>query len=195
MEDPTINIPLHGFSDRPDERHLEESTRHLQEGPHEFSLPPADGGKAAWLFLAAGFVVEVLIWGFSFSFGVFQEYYTTHEPFSSNPSGIAIVGTTATGIMYMSGLILFPAYKKWPGLASTSKWAGLPLMAAGLVGASFANTGTHLIATQGVVYGIGGSILYCPLLLLIDEWFIKRKGLAFGILFVNLLCILLLNLD
>lgn len=34
-------------------------------GRHEFSLPQADGGKDAWLFLAAGFVVEALVWGMS----------------------------------------------------------------------------------------------------------------------------------
>jgi hypothetical protein len=28
-----------------------------------FSLPQADGGKEAWLFLAAGFIVEALVWG------------------------------------------------------------------------------------------------------------------------------------
>ena len=33
------------------------------DGQHEFSLPRADGGKDAWLFLAAGFVVEALVWG------------------------------------------------------------------------------------------------------------------------------------
>ena len=32
-------------------------------GHHGFSLPQADGGKEAWLFLAAGFVVEALVWG------------------------------------------------------------------------------------------------------------------------------------
>jgi len=29
----------------------------------EFSLPPADGGKAAWLFLLTCFFVECLVWG------------------------------------------------------------------------------------------------------------------------------------
>lgn len=29
----------------------------------EFSLPPVDGGKDAWLFLAACFVMEALVWG------------------------------------------------------------------------------------------------------------------------------------
>jgi hypothetical protein len=29
----------------------------------EFSLPPVDGGKDAWLFLFSAFVLEVLVWG------------------------------------------------------------------------------------------------------------------------------------
>ena len=43
----------------------DDGTQHLQNEPahHEFSLPQADGGKQAWLFLAAGFVVEALVWG------------------------------------------------------------------------------------------------------------------------------------
>lgn len=32
----------------------------------EFSLPPVDGGKDAWLFLAAVFVVDGLVWGTCF---------------------------------------------------------------------------------------------------------------------------------
>jgi hypothetical protein len=44
-----------------------------QTSHREFSLPPADGGKAAWLFLAAGFVVDGLVWG-QFKFQVFLVY-------------------------------------------------------------------------------------------------------------------------
>lgn len=29
----------------------------------EFSLPPVDGGKDAWLFLFSAFVLEILVWG------------------------------------------------------------------------------------------------------------------------------------
>lgn len=87
--------------------------------------------------------------------------------------------------MYMSGLFLFPAYKKWPRLAQTSQWAGMPLMAAGLTAASFADKVNHLILTQGVLYGVGASVIYCPTLLFIDEWFIERKGLAYGVLWVR----------
>lgn len=29
----------------------------------EFSLPPVDGGKDAWLFLLSAFVLDILVWG------------------------------------------------------------------------------------------------------------------------------------
>lgn len=43
-----------------------------EEGRDIQALPRADGGKGAWLFLTACFMLEALIWGFPFSFGVFQ---------------------------------------------------------------------------------------------------------------------------
>jgi hypothetical protein len=59
-----------------------------------FSLKPTDGGKDAWMFLLACFMLEALIWGFPASYGVFQEYYSTHEPFAGS-SNIAVVGAVA----------------------------------------------------------------------------------------------------
>ena len=39
----------------------DEHSRH--EDGQEFSLPQADGGKDAWMFLIAAFFVEALVWG------------------------------------------------------------------------------------------------------------------------------------
>jgi hypothetical protein len=47
------------------------------------------------LFIGIGKFHSHPLLGFPFSFGVFQEYYSNHEPFSSAPSGIATIGTTA----------------------------------------------------------------------------------------------------
>lgn len=38
----------------------------VEFGRHEFSLPPTDSGKDAWLFLAASFMMEALVWGMFF---------------------------------------------------------------------------------------------------------------------------------
>ena len=88
--------------------------------------------------------------------------------------------------MYVIGVPSSPAYKRWPRLANTSKWAGLPLMAISLVAASFANEVKYLILTQGALYAVGGSIVYYPTLIFLDEWFIRRKGMAYGVMWVRL---------
>ncbi|KAL8790614.1 MAG: hypothetical protein Q9213_000461 [Squamulea squamosa] len=151
----------------------------------EFTLPQADRGKDAWLFLAGCFMVEALIWGFPFSFGVFQEYYSTHEPFKSKPSGIAVIGTSSTGIMYLSCPVLFAVFKRWPQVRRSCTLVGLAINAVAVVAASFATEVPHLIITQGVLYAIGGVMIYCPTILFLDEWFVRRKGLAFGMMWAG----------
>lgn len=60
----------------------------------EQELPPMDRGMDAWLFLAACFAMEALVWGFAFSYGIFQAYYTATPEFA-NSGDIALVGTCA----------------------------------------------------------------------------------------------------
>lgn len=103
MASPTESVvALTDFSrpaDYPREQDSQIEATVIEEQPEnrgtEFSLPPVDGGKDAWLVLAGSFIVEALIWGFPFSFGVFQEYYASHKPFSDEQSGIAIIGSSA----------------------------------------------------------------------------------------------------
>jgi MFS family permease len=46
---------------------------------------------------------------------------------------------------------------------------------------SLCTTVPQLVATQGILFGIGGCLAYCSCVLYIDEWFVQRKGLAYGI--------------
>ncbi len=50
------------------------------------------------------------------------------------------------------------------------------------IASSFCTTIPQLIGTQGVLLGVSGSFAFCPLLVFADQWFVKRKGLAFGII-------------
>ena len=77
------------------------------------------------------------------------------------------------------------ALQRWPShrLSMTLFGQGIAVLA--LVVASFANNVTELIFTQGAMYGIGGAFLYNPFVFYLDEWFIERKGLAFGILWAG----------
>ncbi|KAH7014342.1 major facilitator superfamily domain-containing protein [Microdochium trichocladiopsis] len=146
----------------------------------EFSLPPADSGKDAWLFLAACWAVEALVWGFGFSFGVFQDYYTTHLPFKGT-GNIAVVGTTTLGVMYMATPVVLILARFRPRWARWFTLGGLTSAAVVMALSSFSTTAGALVATQGVLFGLAGCVAYCPCILYIDEWFVRRKGMAYGI--------------
>ncbi|KXJ87399.1 major facilitator superfamily domain-containing protein [Microdochium bolleyi] len=147
----------------------------------EFSLPPADGGKDAWLFLAACWAVEALVWGFGFSFGVFQDYYTTHLPFKGT-GNIAVVGTTTLGVMYIATPVVLILCRLRPRWARWFTLGGLTTAALVMALSSFSTTAGVLLATQGVLFGLAGCVAYCPSVMYIDEWFVRRKGMAYGIM-------------
>ncbi|KAI6081127.1 major facilitator superfamily domain-containing protein [Hypoxylon rubiginosum] len=151
-----------------------------QSSRQEFSLPPVDGGKAAWLFLAACWVVEALVWGFAYSFGVFQDYYSANEPFAGSGS-IAAIGTTTSGIMYIGTPIVIILSRLYPRVARWFTIIGLTTTSVAIGLSSLCTTVPQLIVTQGLVAGIGGCLAYSPCTLYINEWFVKRKGLAYGL--------------
>lgn len=66
-------------------------------------------------------------------------------------------------------------------------WAslGFAILVIALVSSSFAARIWHLIVTQGVLYAVGGSLVYFPTIVYLDEWFIRRKGFAFGIMWAG----------
>ncbi|KAF2624211.1 MFS general substrate transporter [Macroventuria anomochaeta] len=126
---------------------------------------PIDGGHKAWRLLLSAFVFESLLWGFPLSFGVFQEHYTRIQEFRNSPY-ISIVGTTASGISYLGAPFVVPFIRRWSKYRTHMILVGWPLFIIGL----------------GVLYGIGFIIFYYPILSMVDEYWIRRRGMAYGLL-------------
>ncbi|CAI6237884.1 unnamed protein product [Periconia digitata] len=145
-------------------------------------LPPVDGGRDAWLVLSSCFLLRALVWGFPYGFGVFQEYYARQEQFSGQISGLAAIGTTASGIMYLMAPFVYALLQRHPTHRKTCSVVGFVIILGSFVGASFANKVSDLLATQGILFGFGGSLLYFPVFVFVDEWFVERRGLAYGAL-------------
>ncbi|KAF4549902.1 MFS-type transporter-like protein 24 [Elsinoe fawcettii] len=151
------------------------------DGINEPQLAPVDGGKAAWKLLITAFVFEALLWGFPLSFGVFQEYYARLPEYKDNRY-ISVVGSVATGLSYLGAPITIPIIKHYHKYQQQMIWIGWPLCILGLVAGSFASSLEFLILSQGVLYGLGFLIFYYPILSMVNEYWIQRRGMAYGLL-------------
>ncbi|KAF5340127.1 hypothetical protein D9758_013148 [Tetrapyrgos nigripes] len=155
---------------------------------NESSLPPMDGGYHAWSYLIAAFFVETIVWGFPETFGVFLEDYLSDPSYASQPNAnflLPLIGPISTGIMYCSSPFLDPLITRYPYYRQTAMRIGAVICAAALFGASWARSVPQLLVLQGVIYAIGGSLLYYPTLSYLNSWFLVRRGLANGVVFAG----------
>ncbi|KAG9727651.1 hypothetical protein KCU73_g12567, partial [Aureobasidium melanogenum] len=149
-----------------------------EQTPH---LPPIDGGLQAWAILLSAFTFEAILWGFPLSFGIFQEYYST-LPQLENNKYITYIGSIATGICYMGAPLMAPLVKRFPRWQGMMVKVGWVICLGALVAGSFAESIGGLIVTQGVMYGAGYLIIFYPVVSMVNEWWVTRRGLAWGIL-------------
>lgn len=87
--------------------------------------------------------------------------------------------------MYLGMPITMGIQRLSPRLSIWSPLIGIFIMTGSLVAASFATTVPHLIGTQGVLFSIGSSLSYCPCIAFLNDWFDKRKGMAYGIMWAG----------
>lgn len=87
--------------------------------------------------------------------------------------------------MYLGAPFVFAALQQWPNFRTYCSGVGLGIIVLALIISSFSQRVWHLILTQGVLYAIGGTMLYMPAILFLDEWFIQRKGFAYGVMWAG----------
>ncbi|GFF23411.1 MFS monocarboxylate transporter, putative [Aspergillus udagawae] len=85
------------------------------------------------------------------------------------------------GLAYLPTPIVIAVMFAFPRARRWFSTAGFVIMCLALGLSSFSTSVTHLIMSQGVAYGIGGCLAYTPSILFLSDWFVEKKGLAFGI--------------
>lgn len=123
--------------------------------------------------------------GYPLAFGVFQEYYVLHGDIEGSAGSIATIGTSLTGIMYLMMPLTFTLLTRYPRLRPYCGPLGLAIAIGSLILSSFATKVWQLIATQGVLCAIGSGLLFSPTTLYLDEWFVAKKGVAYGIMWAG----------
>lgn len=85
----------------------------------------------------------------------------------------SLISTYKVSLVYLFAPISLYVLETFPPTRRLSSILGLVIVVIALVAASFATEVWHLIATQGFLYAIGGSLLYSPTMFYLDQWFGK----------------------
>lgn len=88
--------------------------------------------------------------------------------------------------MYMDISIWFAILKYFPRCRQFATPIGLVIVCLALGLGSFSTSVPHLIITQGIIYSIGGGLAWTPILFYIEEWWVRRRGFAYGVAMAGL---------
>ncbi|OLY79352.1 Monocarboxylate transporter 9 [Smittium mucronatum] len=144
----------------------------------EDMFPPPDKGYA-WIIMIASMMNLLLAFGSPNAFGVFQAYYLK-VLFANEPAGkIAWISTMTATCAFCGGLLASPLVKI-VGMRNASL-IGTAVATIGLLLASFSTQVWQLVLTQGIIYGLGTSLIINVSLSAPALWFEKYRGLAIGL--------------
>jgi MFS family permease len=114
-----------------------------------------------------------------FSLGVFSNAYAT-TVLKDKATTIELMGVGSTLIVCLN--IFTPVSPLLGRLgAKITMMIGSVLMSLGIILAGFSTEIWHLYLTQGVLFGIGSSLVYMSVVAVIPQWFTTKRGTAMGI--------------
>ncbi|MFC6904514.1 MFS transporter [Halalkalicoccus tibetensis] len=130
-----------------------------------------------WVVVAACFLGSFVVFGLSYSFGVFFEPIL--EEFGRSRGATSVAFGVQSLMLYLGAVgvgVLVDRYGTRRMLA-----AGTVVLVVGLVATSRARSLPVLVFTYGVVTGLGMSVLFVVSYATVPRWFDRRQGLAGGL--------------
>ncbi|KAI1635010.1 putative monocarboxylate transporter [Biscogniauxia mediterranea] len=128
-------------------------------------------------------ILQLPIWGFAMSYGVFQEYYFDNWTLEGDRSTTGVIGTTANGVMYLSMPFLFALFTRhWAHRRQLAALCGTVIACVSFFLSAYSTAIWHLVLTQGITSALGCALIYSPTTLSLGEWYTSsNRALAYGI--------------
>ncbi|EXJ56611.1 hypothetical protein A1O7_06955 [Cladophialophora yegresii CBS 114405] len=150
--------------------------------PSSRPIPPPDTGLQPWLQVIAGHFLMFNNWGLVVSYGSFQTYYTSSvglDGGNANPSLVSWIGSIQNTLLLLGGAF----GGRWfdAGYHRYMVGSGTVLVVFGLFMTSLVTKFHQALLAQGFCVGLGMGLLLIPSVGLPSTWFVRRRGLAVGI--------------
>ncbi|KAF9905732.1 hypothetical protein EC991_001334 [Linnemannia zychae] len=141
-----------------------------------------ESGYRGYLVVFGGFLIILAAIGYVSIYGIFQaRYYEIYGSQGKTQSSVSFVGSLANGFQFGFTIIAGPAMNRFGH--KIILWSGCVIGSLGLLLASWCTELWQLYLTQGVMFGIGASLLNIAATAIPPLWYDKNRGLAMGICF------------
>jgi MFS family permease len=130
-----------------------------------------------WYVVAGAFAVTFFGFGSAYTFSAFIE--PMQQAFGASRGQVSTVFSFAGFLYFALGVVSGPLADRWG--ARRVAFAGMAIVAAGLVAASFATSLVQVLAGYGLGIGVGVGLAYVPAVGAVPRWFVRHRGLAAGL--------------
>nr|XP_013799842.1 PREDICTED: monocarboxylate transporter 14 [Apteryx mantelli mantelli] len=138
--------------------------------------PNVDGGWA-WMIVLSSFLVHILIMGSQMALGILNMEWL--EEFNQSRGLTAWVSSLSMGITLIVGPFI-GLFISMCGCRRTAIIGGI-LNALGWILSAYASNVHYLFITFGVTAGVGSGMVYLPAVVMVGQYFQKRRALAQGL--------------
>jgi MFS family permease len=141
-------------------------------------MPRGDGARAfyGWRVVGASFAVLTLAFGAAYAFPAFFDPLA--RDFPGSRGNIALVFAVCGFLFFVVGAAAGPLADRIGSRPVVS--AGVVLVGAGLVLASFGQTLWQVLLAYGLGVGFGVGLAYVPAVSPVQRWFVRQRGRASG---------------
>ncbi|KAF7362888.1 MFS general substrate transporter [Mycena venus] len=150
-----------------------------KEGPEADAFP--EGGFRAWATVAGAFLVQFCGFGYTTSFGVYQDFYTRDYLTESSASAISWIGSINAFIIISGGLIAGRFYDRGHFYLLVCGGALLQCFSLFMLSLCKPQQLYQIFLAQGLGAGLGSGTMYVPSIAVVSHYFHKRRALAMAI--------------
>jgi len=121
--------------------------------------------------------------GFPQSFPIFQSHLSSGN--SAQFPGSMMLPFLAPGLQDIEEGLFFQILPRSAKYRQAIVIAGIGILVLAMILASFATTALQIVATQGILFGLGGILLNFVHLSVFPEWFDQKRGQAMGFIWLG----------
>ncbi|KAF5337677.1 hypothetical protein D9758_013004 [Tetrapyrgos nigripes] len=141
-----------------------------------------DGGLEAWLVIFGCFLANFATWGVINSYGVFHDYYATVLLPNSSSSTISLIGALQLFFLYGFSPIVGRIFDLYGSRILLPLGSVITVISLMLVSLCQVNQTYQFFLADGLLFGIGVTLIFTPAITVAGHWFDKKRPFAIGVM-------------